>query len=467
MVSGSGLQSSSATGAGDPASPLIVAPATPAGRSALAIVRWSGSGVRAHLRSLLLETAELPDRRPALRTVVDGEGTPIDRGLLTFFPAPASFTGEESAEFSGHGSPRLQSRIVAAALASGARLAEPGEFSARALRNGRLDLSQAEAIDELIRSETDWGERLALGRLTGVGSGGAFRELRRRLRPLLARIEGEIDFGESDGAEAEGELVHELQRFRREVEAALAGSERLSRQARGWRLVLVGAPNAGKSTIFNRLVGHERVLVTPIAGTTRDSVKEQIELMMASVFVIDTAGIADGGDIVSRAAVDRTRQEIGTADGRLVVVGPDGRSIEQRVAAGRRLLDGAPGLILVSQVDDGVPVGEAEEGEGWLALSARTGWRWDRLLRRLEELVGGGLGEEASQECWLGEHRRRRAAAAVEALRRGEERLAKAGALDLAAAELREALALLGEATGDEASEALLGEIFSSFCIGK
>ena len=354
-------------------------------------------------------------------------------------------------------------RLLEAASAAGAEPAEPGEFTLRAYLNGKIDLDRAEAIRDLVEARSDWSARLALGRLEG-GGGGELAKSRERVLRLLAEAEAGIDFAESDGVGGGGDLRGRIEEEGRGLRGLLDRAERLVRRAAGMRVVLAGPPNAGKSTLFNRLVGSERALVAPEAGTTRDAVRESITHNGLFFEIVDSAGLLADPQGIDRLAVERSREEIARADLVLVLVDPSRGEVEDRLRLGRELLGERPGFVLLSQQDDGLPGGG--DGEGWLAVSAKSGFGVDRLLARLES-AATELGGEGAAADWIGEHRRRRVELAADALERAGAALLSPAGLLAAAEHLREAVARLGEASGEEPTEELLREPLSGFCIGK
>ncbi len=456
------------SGTGSRPGPLIAAPATPVGPSALAVVRFSGEGVAGLLRRMAPKLPDpIPARCPTLVTLVDARGEPIDRGLLTWFPAPGSYTGEDLAEFSGHGNPRLVERILRVAFEAGAAPAEPGEFTLRAFLNGKLDLSGAEAVRDLVEARSELASRLALGRLEGGRGGTGLGLPRATLRELLAVAEGVVDFSDSDEAVLPGVWSKGLEGVRSDLGEILDRSARLDRIERGVSLVLVGPPNAGKSTLFNRIVQEDRALVSSVPGTTRDLIREVREFLGLRVEVVDTAGIIETTDPVEEAAVDRARRAAESADLLVVVVGPGSGAWRSRLELGRKMLGAKKGFVVLSHCDGGVPAGENSEGADFLALSARSGFGWERFEVRLAELSGCAVPQEALLGDRLGEHRQRRVRQALESLERVAELVACGRGLEEVAFHLRDAYRTLGEADGEELSEGLLHEIFSTFCIGK
>jgi tRNA modification GTPase len=429
----------------------IVARATPAGRGGLAVIRVSGPGCREVARAVCPEVEVDHGWRARLVTVRDSAGEAIDRGVATAFPAPRSYTGEDMVEIAIHGSPWLVAETVAAAVAAGARVAGPGEFTRRAVANGRLDLVQAEAINDLVAAQTAWQARLARAQLDGLLSH-EFAGLRDGLVSVLAEVEGALDF-------VQHELEYDRERVRAGVAACLGRAGDLLATAPagrairdGLRVAILGPPNSGKSTLFNLLVGRERAIVSPHPGTTRDVVEAEIEIAGVAVVLQDTAGLGETTDPVETEGIRRARGVAAAAD--LVVVlwpahGPG--SAVPVVEAAR------PQLAVRSKWD----LAEVPADEGWLGVSCLTGEGVDALRRALEGRVGSGIADLGGEVAISERHRR----ALEEAV--GELAAADLDCPELAAEAIRSAVAALAELTGEVASEEVLDRVFASFCIGK
>ena len=283
----------------------IFALATAPGRAAVAVVRVSGPQAAAVLRAL---AAPLPaPRRAALRRLKADDGALLDEALVLWFPAPASFTGEDSAELHLHGGRASVEAVTAALAGHGLRLAEPGEFTRRAFQNGKLDLTQAEAIADLVDAETDGQRRQALGQLEG-GLSARYADWRTRLIQALARLEAAVDFPDEDLPDAlSAEVGRRVAELADELEAALLDDGRGERVREGFRVALVGAPNAGKSSLLNRLAGREAAIVTDVAGTTRDVIEVPAVIEGFKVLFADTAGLRDSTDPIEAEGVRRAR----------------------------------------------------------------------------------------------------------------------------------------------------------------
>ena len=436
----------------------IAAIATAAGAAGVGIVRLSGAGCRA-IAATLLGKAPLPRHAHYLR-FRDGDGELIDDGLLLYFPAPHSYTGEDVLELQGHGSPLLLQALLARCLALGARPARPGEFTERAFLEGRLDLAQAEAVADLVAAGSEAALRAARRSLEGEFSRRVHAVVE-GLTGLRVWIEAALDFPEE---EVDFLAAPELQRRLHDVSLALdrlrADAGRGKRLVDGLHVVIAGAPNAGKSSLLNALAGEDRAIVTEIAGTTRDLLREQVRIDGIALTLVDTAGLREAPDRVEQEGIRRARDELGRADLVLAVLD------DQAPPPALPLPAGVPVLWLHNKADlSGTPVHAERRADGeHLWLSARTGAGLDTLRARLREAAGQGEGSEGAFSA---------RARHLEALARGARHLAAAaaqlhqGAGELAAEELRQAQDALGEITGRVDADALLGRIFADFCIGK
>lgn len=447
-----------------PDTDTIAAIATPPGRGGVGIVRVSGSAA--------LSIAEaVTGRRPAPRLATfsrfhDEAGEVIDEGLLLYFRSPHSFTGEEVVEFQGHGGPVVMDLLLERVFSLGARPARPGEFSERAFLNDKLDLAQAEAIADLIDAETRAAARLAVRSLEGAFSDEihALVEATSRLRMYVEAAidfpEEEIDFLADERVARElDELAAQLQRVR---ESARTGS--LLRE--GMRLVIAGRPNAGKSSLLNALAGAERAIVTEVPGTTRDLLREQIQIDGMPLHLIDTAGLRDTEDTVERIGVERARAEIADADRILWVY--DGVADPGHAGLAEAALpEGVPVTLVHNKVDlsGGTPGLGERDGLPEVRLSARTGQGIEILRENLRQVMGLQQGAEGQ---FLARRRHLEALdQAAAALADGRRALAEGRAGELLAEDLRQVQLALSAITGEFTADDLLGEIFSSFCIGK
>jgi tRNA modification GTPase len=434
-------------------SETICAIATPPGQGGVGIVRISG-GDLGELPERLI--GGLPPARTArLVTIFDAEGRGIDAGLAIFFPAPHSFTGEHVLELQLHGAPVVLEMVLRACVAAGARRAGPGEFSRRAFSNDKLDLAQAEAIADLIAAGSEQQARAASRSLAGAFSEHV-RALFESLIELRVYVEAALDFPDEEiDFLAEGDV---LGRLRRRIAAC---SELLDR-ARAGRLLndglhvaIVGNPNAGKSSLFNALVRRDAAIVTEIPGTTRDVVRESIQLAGLPVTLADTAGLRDSSDPIEREGIKRARAELDDADLVLWVVDlTDPKPVEAPRAH-------VPVVRIENKIDLAAPTGET----GTVALSARTGEGLDQLDQIVAERIG--LSERVEGEFSARERHVEQLRICLDQLRAAAEVLVESGSGELVAEELKVAAEALGEITGKIHSDELLGKIFSSFCIGK
>ena len=430
----------------------IAALATPPGRSALAIVRLAGPGAF-DIAGKVLQAFRVEPRVAQLATFHDADGRPIDRGLYTTFPAPASYSGEDTVEFSCHGGLVAPERLLAALIAAGARQATAGEFTRRAVLNGRMDLVQAEAVGDLIDATAPAQARAALAQLEGNLSR-RILELRSSLLDLLGLLSYEIDFpDEDDGPVAPERLQGQLDQTRARIDALLSTAPEGTRLREGALVVLAGRPNAGKSSLFNALLGSERAIVTEVPGTTRDAIEAHVTFLGWPVRLVDTAGIRDTSDRIEALGVAVSRRWLDSAD--LVVV------CEDRAAPSEKLeVRSEKGLLVSTKAD------LTNRSDG---VSVVTGQGLAELRQAIAQRLFGDRVQLADVEPMLTRTRHR------VALERAREELGEAraqlsaplGDAVLGAHHVRQAVLALDELIGMVDVEEVLGRVFSEFCVGK
>lgn len=441
---------------------LIAAIATAPGRGGVGVIRLSGPQLVPVMQALTGRS--LQPRHAHYAQFRDEHGQIIDSGLALFFPGPASFTGEDVLELQGHGGPVVLNLLLRRCLQLGARLAQPGEFTRRAFLNGKLDLAQAESVADLIDAGSEAAARSAVRSLQGAFST-EIHTLLDGLVNLRMLMEATLDFPEEDidflqAADAMGKLRHLRQQVQRVLGTARQGS--LLRE--GMHVVLIGQPNVGKSSLMNCLAGQDVAIVTDIAGTTRDTVRELIQIDGVPVHVIDTAGLRATEDPVEKIGIERTWQAVERADLALLLMDSRHGVGEAEAAILQRLPERLPVLQVFNKIDlsgDAPGVGQ-RDGRETVFLSARSGAGVAELRQRLLDAVGW---QGESEGLYLARERHldalRRAAAALDAAE------ANYPAIELMAEELRLAQQALGEITGEFSADDLLGVIFSRFCIGK
>jgi tRNA modification GTPase len=406
--------------------------------------------------------APLPaPRRAVLRRLKGPDGAVLDEALVLWLPGPGSFTGEDSAELHLHGGRASVEAVTKALAGLGLRLAEPGEFSRRAFQNGRLDLTQAEAIADLVDAETEAQRRQALGQLEG-GLSARYADWRARLIQALARLEAAVDFPDEDLPEAlSAEVGRRISSLASELEAALHDDGRGERVREGYRIALVGAPNAGKSSLLNRLAGRDAAIVTEVAGTTRDIIEVPAVLDGFKVLFADMAGLRESADAIEAEGIRRARAWAEGADLRLWVVDQSADGDWRKAEGVTRAGD----ILVLNKVDrpagaDATAAqGELETLEVSAVTTAGLEDLWAALSARLKRLGGGDFPAVTRIR------HRRHLEDAAEALRRAEQALTLSP--ELGAEDLRHAGMALGRIAGRIDPEQVLDEVFSSFCIGK
>jgi tRNA modification GTPase len=432
----------------------IAAVATAAGRGGIGVVRISGPQVPAIARAVL---GRLPEPRRAQHCFFrDARGERVDEGIALYFQAPHSYTGDDVLELQGHGGPVVTHAVLAAVLDAGARLAGPGEFTQRAFLNGKLDLAQAEAVADLIDAASQEAARSALRSLGGDFSA-VIAGLVDGLTELRALTEAMLDFPEEDVDSLHREDAgRRLAQLRAALEDVMLKSRQGSLLRTGIHAVLAGRPNVGKSSLLNRLAGEERAIVTAVPGTTRDVLREAIQIEGVPIVVVDTAGLRESQDEVEQLGMQRTRQEMARADVVLVIL--EAGKLE---APQGPLPEASARLDIVNKIDL-VPGAAAGRRDNKVYVSAKTGAGMAELRAALLEAAGWTARGET---VFLARERHLRALATARVhLRNAAAQLAQ---WEFFAEELRLAQEALGAITGRVSADDLLGEIFSRFCIGK
>lgn len=410
----------------------------------------------------------LPAARLAtLRTFRDAAGVALDRGLVLYFPAPHSYTGEAVVEFHAHGGQVVLGLLVAACVAAGARRALPGEYSLRAFLNGRIDLAQAEAVADLIDAGSVASARAALRSLSGEFSA-RVRDYERRLIELRTHVEAGIDFADEDLevlalrklSALASVLLHDLVQFTREAERGRVLHD-------GLVVVIAGRPNAGKSSLLNRLCGHDAAIVSPVAGTTRDVLRERVLIEGAAIEFLDTAGLREDPEPIEAEGIRRAQRELARADHVLYVVDVTDATALAALPADLSGLPGALACTVIYAKCDAAPspASQPARAQAALAVSAVTGEGLVALRDHLSQLAGAAGAGEGTYSA-----RARHVVAlcrACESLSRASGHLTARIGIELVAEDLRLAQAALSEVTGEYTSDDLLGEIFGAFCIGK
>jgi tRNA modification GTPase len=454
-------------------SATIVSPATPGGTGAVSIVRLSGPdafGILAALTSL--SPAALAPRTLVRAEVREPGGTVLDDALIACFPAPRSFTGEDVAELHLHGSPTVVDAVVRAACRAGAVPAEPGEFSRRAFHHGKMDLTQAEGLADLIAARTDAAAASALRQLRG-GIGSEVGPIRERLLSLLAALEAAIDFGEEDDIpEADQrQVIERVDEISSRLEALLRSFEAGRRFRDGATVAIAGVANVGKSCLLNRLAGEERAIVDESPGTTRDYLQAEVSVAGIPVLLVDTAGLRRTEDPVERKGVLRSRDLIARADLVLFVL-DGGRAVGEEDREAFREAAGRPHLLVVNKSDlppaaTGEELGREKETRGSVRVSAKTGDGIGSLVEAVARELAPSEGAVRAQAPLTRERHRSAVERALSALRRAKESAAAGLSPEFPAADVREASRALAELMGEVAPEEVLDEVFRRFCIGK
>jgi tRNA modification GTPase len=445
----------------------IAAIATAPGRGGVGIVRVSGPGAAKIASALTGHT--LSPRHAHYLPFIDAQKREIDQGIALYFPGPHSFTGEDVLELQGHGGPVVMGLLLEAVKHHGARMARPGEFSERAFLNDKLDLAQAEAIADLIEASSEQAARNALSSLQGVFSD-QVHALVESLIALRIYVEAAIDFPEEEiDFLSDGKVHADLNTIVAELDALIIRARQGQLVRDGMRVVIAGKPNAGKSSLLNALVERESAIVTEIAGTTRDVLKEHIHIDGMPLHIIDTAGLRDASDAVEKIGIERAWAEINQADRIILLIDaqealdhPDWQPENVWPEFTDRLQHSNKVSVVYNKVD---LIDEAQLPQNSVRISAKTGLGIDYLKAHLKSCMGY---QSTTEGTFTARQRHLDAlAAAASCLTQGAEQLALHAAGELLAEDLREAQNQLSEITGEFTPDDLLGRIFSSFCIGK
>jgi len=449
----------------------IIALASGAGRAGIAVIRVSGSRSEDVLRRLTgpagVSRETLPPRRATVRALKDAGDGFIDEAIVLWMPGPASYTGEDSVELHVHGGPAVVDAVLQAALATGlCRIAEPGEFTRRAFESGRMDLTRAEAIGDLIDAETE-GQRRQAGRLYQGEAARVFEAWRGLLLTAMAALEASIDFPDETDIpdEIDRTALGPIAALVDDLEAALGDAGRLNAVREGFRIAILGPPNAGKSSLMNRLARREAAIVSPIAGTTRDVVEVRLVLAGFPVWVADTAGLREASDAIEAEGVRRALARAEEADLRIWV--RDGSDVSRETSGGAGLGNTRPGDIAVLNKADLLEAAPARpESDDVFVVSAKTGAGFEQLEQRLIQLVRERLEGDEAPLVTRARHREL-VQEALAAIKRALEGARRAMGAELVAEDLRLAARALGRITGTIDAEDLLDRIFSQFCVGK
>ncbi len=447
----------------------IAAPATAPGQAGVAIIRVSGPNALSVLQGCFFHKGRLEPRRMVYGTVTLA-GEPVDRALAVYFQAPRSYTGEDMAEIHCHGGQETVRAVLQAVMAAGAVAAEPGEFSKRAFLNGRMDLSQAEAVMDLISARAEGARKLALRQLEGR-LGRKVTEIQDELLNLLAEIEVTVDYPEDD---LEQHTAHDVTRRLAAVGEQLEELLRTARAGRalreGVRCAIVGRPNAGKSSLLNALLGEDRAIVTARPGTTRDTLDAETSIGGIPVTFVDTAGIRHAGDEIEAMGVERAKKALAQASLALLVVdGTTGVTTDDQMIL--KQAGETPVIVVVSKADLALAVTAEEAAEllqcrGAVAVSALTGGGMAALQTMIEDCCAGGEG--FAESAALSNARHIEAVRdGADAVRQAMEALGEGYPPDTAATDIRRAWHALGQVTGKTVDEDVIDLIFERFCLGK
>lgn len=447
------------------ATDTIVAIATPPGTGGLGVVRISGREARQVIEPFIrFGPAHVPTPWHAARgELLDEQGAVVDEALVTWFAAPRSYTAEDVVEVSCHGSPVILRHVVAMALKHGARAAEPGEFTLRAFMNGRIDLPQAEAVNDLIRATTLYQARVAARQLGGSISKGV-EPIKDQVVELIALLEAGIDFAEDDVSVAPAEEILRRLKLIATALERLARSYDYGRYVHdGFSLAIAGRPNVGKSSLFNALLGRERAIVTAVPGTTRDTISESLSLEGIPVRLVDTAGVRESADLVESLGIERTWQAMADADITIIVIDgsrdftPEDRRLLERASTQGRC------LTVVNKAD----LPQAAEVEGAIRVSALTGEGIGALRGQVVEALGRGSAIPPEDAVITSARQGRLLSESLEAIQNAERAVGFGLPHEMLLLDAYAALRPLDALTGATTADDILNRIFSTFCIGK
>ena len=443
----------------------IAAISTALGEAAISVVRVSGPQALPIAAQAFKLPAKLTPRRAHLVQVVDADANFLDHGLLLHFKAPASYTGEDVIEFHGHGGILVTQRVLDRLLACGARAAEPGEFTQRAFLNGKMDLTQAEAVMDLIHAQSTLALRAANEQLGGA-IGREATAMQQEIIPVLAHIEAFIDFPDEDiSPETGADLLKRIDAVLERAQKLIATSEQGRILRHGARTVISGAPNVGKSSLLNVLLGFERAIVSPTAGTTRDTIEEIIQVHGIPLRLVDTAGLREAGDDIERHGIQRTERELDRADLVIEVVdASQPAATVQRLTlpdsiANRRIL-------ILNKADLGLHPSWSAEPKA-IPLSCLTGSGIETLRDAIRDVIAHAGPLAADHPIAINARHKAAFERAAERLLAAKTALERGEAPEFIALEIREALQAIGDVIGQVDVERILDVIFSTFCIGK
>jgi len=438
---------------GMPSTDTIIAPATAPGRSALALLRLSGPEAREIVE--LLVGRPLQPRR-SIYTPLSDEGSILDDAVVTYWQGPRSYTGEDTVEISCHGNPLILESLIRACCRRGARLARGGEFTERAFLHERIDLTQAEAVMDLIQATSERSLRAARSLQEGH-LGRKVREMVEELLQLLAHLEAYIDFPEEDiDPETGSGFLQRINGLINLLESLLKTAPEGRHLREGFQVVICGAPNAGKSSLLNALLKRDRAIVSPLPGTTRDTIEESITLDGMTIRLVDTAGLRTGADAMEQLGINRTREALSSADLIILLVDPS--------EPGTMPDPGNSPTIHCHSKCDILPMAAPE---GWLSLSAHTGEGLDALQNKIVELLAMDETSPGLESLAINSRHEALLAQACDALLSAREGQVTGRPPELVSSDLRLALQSLSEITGETTNEDVLDRLFKNFCIGK